>query len=108
MSEMSTLRLTLQNDGQLQEFLRLAQDSVIENKSNPECTYIEAWQSVEEPLTYMIVSVWNSEQALLEWYRSPFHMELRKQGLASMLASYSTYQSAIDEKKCHSWNRKSR
>lgn len=105
MATLNTLGLRLGGPEYTDEFLELTMESIRVNRDDENCTYIEAWQDPTDPLRFMVVSIWKTEQALGEWYRSPFHMELRKRGMQGMLESYFNRQGELDESKNHEWKR---
>lgn len=87
------------------EFLELTEESIRVNREDPKCTYIDAWQDPSDSLRFMVASIWSTEEALNDWYKSPFHMELRKRGMQGMLESYFNRQGSLDESKNHEWKR---
>jgi len=87
MSILNVLGLRLSGVEFLAEFMELAQESLRVNQEDPDCKYIEAWQDPADKLRFMLTSIWETQEALDEWYRSPFHTELRKRGMEGMLES---------------------
>lgn len=105
MSVLSVLGVTVNGDDYKDEFMTMVADSLKVNRDDPACTYIDAWQHPERAHEYLIVSVWKTEDDLLKWYKSPFHIELRNRGMQGLLKGYFNYQGAVDDSKTHQWKR---
>ncbi len=105
MTVMNVLGVEIGGDEYKEEFLAMVADSLKLCQEDSTCQYIEAWQSPAKVHEFMIVSIWNSEQDLLNWYKSPFHLDLRKRGMQGLLKSYFNRQGDLDENKSHQWKR---
>ena len=105
MSVINALGVSLMGEEYKEEFLQMVQDCLSMNRDTPECTYIDAFASPADTNHFMVVSIWTSEDALMEWYKSPFHMDLRKRGMQGMLKSYFTHLGELMPGKSHEWVR---
>jgi heme-degrading monooxygenase HmoA len=105
MAILNVLFVEISGDEYKQEFLGMVSESLRVLKDNPACQYIEAWQHPIRPLDFIIVSTWQSEESLHEWYKSPFHVDLRKRGMQGLMKAYFNRQGTVDEAKSHEWRR---
>jgi quinol monooxygenase YgiN len=105
MSVVNLLGVTLMGGDYKDEFMGMVDESVKQNRENSACNYIEAFASPSDSNHFMIVSIWDSEEDLMEWYKSPFHMDLRKKGMQGMLKSYFSHLGGLMEGKSHEWAR---
>ncbi len=105
MTVMNVLGVVIGGDEYKDEFLAMVTESLNLCRADSTCQYIEAWQNPSNVHEYMIVSIWSTEQDLLNWYKSPFHLDLRKRGMQGLLKSYFNRQGELDATKSHQWKR---
>ncbi len=105
MSVMNVLGVTLMGEEFHQEFFTMIEECLSMNRNSSECVYIDAFASPTDSNHFMVVSIWTTEEALMEWYKSPFHMDLRKRGMQGMLKSYFSHLAAMFPEKSHQWTR---
>jgi hypothetical protein len=104
MSVINLLTVTLSGPQFEKEFLSMVKQSLEVNSTDPNCTFIDAGASSLKPNTFFIASIWKTEAALMEWYRSPFHLELRQRGMEGMIKGYETNLGSIMPEKSHTWH----
>jgi quinol monooxygenase YgiN len=107
MSVMNVLGVTLMGPEFHEEFLGMVGECLKMNNDETGCAYIDAYASPSNSDQFMLVSIWSSEEALMTWYKSPFHVDLRKRGMQGLLKSYFSHQAEMMPDKSHSWTRPS-
>jgi len=105
MSVMNMLGVNLMGEEHHKEFIEMIDACLEMNRKNSDCSYIDAFTSPYDANHFLVVSIWSSEDALMEWYKSPFHMDLRKRGMQGMLKSYFTHLGDVLPEKSHEWVR---
>ena len=105
MSVMNALGVTLMGPEFHEEFMGMVTECLKINREDAECEYIDAFGSPTDSNTFMLVSIWKTEDALMKWYRSPFHIDLRKRGMQGLLKSYFSHLGEVLPGKSHQWTR---
>ncbi|MBX9668830.1 MAG: antibiotic biosynthesis monooxygenase [Candidatus Obscuribacterales bacterium] len=105
MSVINVLGVTLAGQEYHQEFLQMIDECLKINREDTECVYIDAFAGPSDANHFMVVSMWTNEDALMKWYRSPFHIDLRKKGMQGMLKSYFSHLGELLPGKSHQWSR---
>lgn len=105
MSVMNALGVTLMGKEFHEEFQSMVDECLKINRDDEGCEYIDAFASATDPNHFMMVSVWKDEETLMKWYRSPFHIDLRKRGMQGLLKSYFSHLGEILPEKSHKWTR---